>query len=58
MAAIYKEYMQLKVMISTRSLDTDSLPRSQNKGALRTINLIKEKWSGKLKGRTCADGLP
>jgi hypothetical protein len=30
----------------------------QKRAALRVINLIKEKRSGKLKGRTCADGRP
>ena len=40
------------------SLNPDSLTRSHNKGALRDINLIKLKRSGKLKVRTCADGRP
>ena len=38
------------------ALDPDSLTISQKKGEMRVINLIKEKRSGKLKGRTCADG--
>ena len=40
------------------ALKHDILTRSQKKVALRAINLIKEKRSGKLKGRTCADGRP
>ena len=39
-------------------LKPDSLTRSQNKVALRAVNLIKEKLSVKLNGRTCADGRP
>ena len=54
MAAIYKEYTELEDMKIVGALNLDSLKRSQNKGALRAINLIKEKRSGKLKGRTCA----
>ena len=45
----------MKVM---RALEPDIIKISHNKGALRAINLIKEKRSGKLKGRTCVDGRP
>ena len=38
------------------ALNPDSLTISQNKGALMVINLIKEKWSRKLKGMIYADG--
>ena len=55
---MYKEYTQLEDMKLMESLNPESLTRSQKKGALRAINPIKEKWSGKLKGRTCADGRP
>ena len=47
--AMYKEYTQLEEMKLMVELKPDSLTRSQNKGALRSINLIKEKRSGKLK---------
>ena len=40
------------------ALNPYSLKISQKKVSLRAINLIKEKRSGKLKGRTCADGRP
>ena len=40
------------------SLNPDSRTISQKKGALSAINLIKEKRSGKLKGRTCANVRP
>ena len=55
-AATYKEYTQLEDKKVMGVLKPESLTRSQKKGALRAINLIKEKRSGKLKGRTCADG--
>ena len=57
-ASIYKEYTQLEYMKVMGALNPDSLTISQKKGALRVINLIKEKSSGKLKGRTCTDGRP
>ena len=37
------------------SLDPESLTRSQKKGDMWAINLIKEKWSVKLKWGTCTD---
>ena len=40
------------------ALNPDILKISQKKGALRAINLIKEKQIIKLKGRTCAYGRP
>ena len=40
--AMYKEYTQLEDMKVMRALNYDSLKRSQNKVALRAINLIKE----------------
>ena len=40
------------------ALDPDSLTISKKKVSLSAINLIKEKWSGKLKGRICADVTP
>jgi hypothetical protein len=40
------------------SIDPNTLTRKQRKGALRAINLIKEKRDGNLKGRTVADGRP
>ena len=57
-AAIYKEYTQLEYMKVMGALNPDSLTISQKKGALRAINLIKEKRSGKLKGRTFTDERP
>ena len=56
MAAIYKEHTQLEVMKRMGTLNPESLTISQKKGELRDIKLIKVKLSGKIKGRTCADG--
>ena len=55
---MYKEYKQLEYMKVMRSLNPDSLTISQNKVALRYINLIKEKRSRTIKGRVCADVRP
>ena len=58
LTAMYKEYTQLEDMKLMGALNPDSLKRSQKKGTLRTINLIKEKRIRKIKGRTFADGRP
>ena len=55
---MYKEYTQLEEMKLMGALNPESLTRTHKKGALRAINSIKEKRSGKLKGRKCADGQP
>ena len=58
MAAIYKEYTQLEYMKVMGALNPDSFTISHKKGALRAIKLIKEKRSGKLKGRMFTDEQP
>ena len=55
---MYKEYKEPEDMKVIGAMNPDSLTRSQKKGGPRAIKLIKEKRSRKLKGRTCADGLP
>ena len=55
---MYKEYTQLEDIKVMLALNPDSLIISHNKGALRAMNLIKEKRSGKLKMRMCADRQP
>ena len=55
---MYKEYTHLKGMKVIGALNPDSLKRPQKEVSLRAINLIKEKWGGKLKKRTCTDGQP
>jgi hypothetical protein len=55
-AVMFKEYNQLNDMTVFGRTDPDALTSSQKKGALRAVNLIKEKRCGRLKGRACADG--
>jgi hypothetical protein len=54
--SIFKEFFQLhdKGVFDPKH---DSSPNSaQNRGTLHAVNLIKEKWTGEIKGHTCADG--
>jgi hypothetical protein len=55
-AALMNEFAQLKALDVYESVDPATLTKKQRAGALRTINLIKEKRNGNLKGRTVADG--
>ena len=57
-AGMYKEYTQLKDTTVMGSLNPDRLTKTQKKGALRAINVIKEKRSVKVKGGTFVDGQP
>ena len=60
-AAMVKEFTQLNegavpgkpVVVPT---DSNSLTSTEKKKALRAVNLIKEKWNGDIKGRSCVDG--
>ena len=54
--AIIAEYEQLEDLSVSTPIDVRTLPPEIKKGTLHTIDLIKEKWTGKLKGRTVADG--
>ena len=54
--ALFAEFCQLDEKSVFEAVDAKALSREQKYAALRAINLIKEKRSGKLKGRTCADG--
>jgi len=53
--ALLQEFCQLDSKSVFEPLDASMLTASQKQEALRAVNLIKEKRSGKLKGRTCAD---
>ena len=53
-----KEFAQLEELDVYEPVSANSLTREQRTGALRAINLIKEKRDGRLKGRTVADGRP
>lgn len=57
-AALMSEFTQLEDLGVYESIDPNTLTKAQKKAALRSINLIKEKRCGKLKGRTVADGRP
>ena len=57
-AAMYKEYKQLEYLKAMGALNPDSIIILHKKGTPRAINLIKEKRSGKLKGRMCVYGQP
>jgi hypothetical protein len=52
------EFAQLEALNVYESIDATLLSKEQKRGALRAINLIKEKRDGRLKGRTVADGRP
>ena len=60
-AAMVKEFTQLNegavpgkpVVVPT---DSNSLTATEKRKALRAVNLIKEKWNGDIKGRSCVDG--
>jgi Reverse transcriptase (RNA-dependent DNA polymerase)/Zinc knuckle len=54
--AILKEFCQLHDKGVFEPKQALSLTIAQKKGSLRAVNLIKEKRSGDIKGRTCADG--
>ena len=60
-AAVIKEFTQLtKGAVPGKSVlgpvDASTLTFDEKRKAMPTINLIKEKWNGVIKGRTCADG--
>ena len=55
--ALLQEFSQLDSKTVFEPLDAFTLTASQKRESLRAVNLIKEKRSGKLKGRTCADGV-
>ena len=56
--AMLKEFAQIKEIEVFSPIKVSSLTSTQRRKVLRTINLIKEKRDGVLKGRTCIDGRP
>jgi hypothetical protein len=56
--AMMAEFAQLQNLSVYEPLDPKTLTQKQKRDALRSINLIKEKRDGRLKGRTVADGRP
>jgi Reverse transcriptase (RNA-dependent DNA polymerase) len=55
-AALLKEFTQQKDLDVWEILDPLKLTYEERMGALRALNLLKEKRNGDLKGRTVADG--
>ena len=53
--ALQQEFCQLDSKDVFDPVDALTLTAGQKREAFRAVNLIKEKRSGKLKGRTCAD---
>ena len=56
--AMLKEFAQINEKEVFSPIKASYLTPTQRRKALRTINLIKEKRDGVLKGRTCVDGRP
>ena len=56
--ALLKEFLQLDEQAVFDPKHAHELTREQKREALRSVNLIKEKRCGKIKGRSCADGRP
>jgi hypothetical protein len=54
--ALLAEFAQLEQYDVFEAVDPNTLTKDAKRQALRAINLIKKKKSGKIKGRTCADG--
>lgn len=54
--ALFKEFMQFQDKEVFAPMAPKDLTRAIKKAALRAVNLIKEKRSGTVKGRSCADG--
>lgn len=57
-AGMIKEYQQMEDMAVLAMVDPSSLTDDQKKKALRAVNLIKQKRTGNVKGRLCANGAP
>jgi hypothetical protein len=56
--ALKKEMQQFRDMAVLEALDPFTMDDDEKTGALRALSVIKEKRSGVLKGRVCADGRP
>jgi Reverse transcriptase (RNA-dependent DNA polymerase) len=54
--AMHKEFCQLHTKGVFSPQDANTLTPQQKRASLRAVNLIKEKRTGEIKGRTCADG--
>ena len=55
-AAVIKEYEQLRDMDTVTPINSDELSAMEKRGALELLTLIKKKRCGKITGRFCANG--
>ena len=55
-AALMQEFAQFETLGVYVAVDATKLTYAERKGAIRAINLVKEKRDGTIKGRTVADG--
>ena len=55
-AAVIKEYQQLKDMDTVVPLNAGELSQGEKREAFELLTLVKKKRCGKLKGRVCANG--
>jgi hypothetical protein len=56
--AAMKETTQLHIMDTWKAMDPAKLSREEQMQALSTLLFLKEKWTGKIKGRACLNGAP
>lgn len=54
--ALFREFCQFQDKKVFRPMDPTGMTRTEKKAALRAVNLIKEKRTGDIKARSCADG--
>jgi hypothetical protein len=56
--AVMDELTQLNVMDTWTAMDPSKLSREDRMRALSSLLFLKEKRTGKIKGRTCINGVP
>ena len=49
---------QLHIMDTWKAMDPAKLSREEQMQALSSLLFLKEKWTGKIKGRACLNGAP
>ncbi len=56
--AAMEEMPQLHIMDTWKAMDPAKLSREEQMQALSLLLFLKEKWTGKIKGRACLNGAP
>ncbi len=56
--AAMEEMTQLHIMDTWKAMDPAKLSREEQMQALSLLLFLKEKWTGKIKGRVCLNGAP